>query len=280
MSIKEIILGFIKANITHYQSLVTKRKVYKNKDIDVLRLYEKTHFEASPVFVLSTGRTGTLFLTNILNQLPKTHVEHEPKNELLYYSKYAFENRRTKSDEIKLMIDASRYETIRNCFLNEQTYIETNNRITFFAYELAQLYPNAKFIHLVRPPVEFIKSGLNREWYSGNHLHDEGRITHQSKEVWDGFSDEEKIAWLWNETNQFIEDFKTSIAPDRHLTVISNKMYHSKQIQHDIVKFIGLDTFDYKEVKQVNKQKNRLQYEVDELKIASLLTVKKRYDFN
>ncbi|MDZ7690395.1 MAG: hypothetical protein U5K69_04470 [Balneolaceae bacterium] len=108
---------------------------------------------------------------------------------------------------VSKIVDAARYEQIRNAWLLDKKYIETNNRITFFCYALSELFPKSQFIHLVRQPEAFITSGLARDWYSNSVLHDEGRIKPTDNEL----QQVEKIAWLWNETNHFIEQFKREI---------------------------------------------------------------------
>ena len=278
MTILEIVRGFWDANLSYYRGLQTKRAANQQNDIDATKVYDEVHENASPVFVLSSGRAGTLYLSHILKQYTNISIEHEPENELIYYSKYAYENQ-SNGKEIRAVVDAARYEAIRNCYLQNVTYVETNNRITFFAHQLAELYPHAKFVHLVRNPEAFVKSGINRNWYSGKHLHDEGRIVPRDKAIWSGYSIEEKIAWLWNETNQFIENFKNSIPAERHFKLTSNELFSSHEKRGELLQFLGLDTTMYQQPKQVNKQIKKGLYSIDSEKIEVLVPLKKKYGF-
>ena len=176
MKIGKAISGLWNTNKNYYKTLVENRKLNVQTDCDYTELYNIVHKEAQPCFVLSTGRCGTALLTKVFEEHSGIEVHHTPTPELVYYSKYAFENQDSLSSEIKHLVDAARYDQIRSSFLLKKTFVETNNRITFFAQQLAELYPKAKFIHLIRNPIDFIKSGLARNWYSGKNPHDEGHI--------------------------------------------------------------------------------------------------------
>ena len=46
--------------------------------------------EYSPVYILSTGRSGSKFITHLLNQSSNITAFHEPKPTLLYFSNFAY----------------------------------------------------------------------------------------------------------------------------------------------------------------------------------------------
>jgi hypothetical protein len=98
-------------------------------------------------------------------------------------------------------------------------FIETNNRISFFAPAIRALIPGAKFVHLHRHPGEFVRSGIRRRWYVERSDHDLGRIrplgADPARPAWDGFTPLEKCSWLWSATNQFIEWSMTGLEPGR-----------------------------------------------------------------
>ena len=183
------------ANINYLKNMVESRKINAQTKFDYTELYNIVHQKSQPCFVLSTGRCGTALLTKIFELHHDVDVHHTPIPELVYHSKYAYENQKNLSNEVKYLIDAARYEHIRNAFLLNKTFIETNNRITFFAYQLKELYPKAKFVHLIRNPISFIKSGKARDWYTGKNPHDEGHIImNEDINMWNNYSQIEKIA--------------------------------------------------------------------------------------
>jgi hypothetical protein len=116
---------------------------------------------------------------------------------------------------LKELFLSNREQHLRYTYKTGKRYIETNNYITFFAPLLVKLFPDAKFIHLTRNPVQFIKSGLSRYYYTGGS-EDDKRIIPKDKGqgYWENLSQVGKIAWLWNETNLFIEKFKEKYNPN------------------------------------------------------------------
>jgi len=214
--------------------------------IDYTNLPQVIHQEARCCFVLSTGRCGTKLLTNLLGLSRRIRSEHESLPILVYFSKLAYEasvNTHEGSKESRLGIDMARYELIRDTFLRNQIYVETNNRLTFFAPSLAELFKKSRFIHLVRHPGDTVRSGIRRMWYTGRHSHDVGRIVPTNGSInWDGMTQIEKIAWLWNETNQFIEDFILNLGDNnRVLYVKAEDLFSKTEAAKEIFRFLQVD---------------------------------------
>jgi len=250
MNYKKNIDRLFTANKNAVKNIVRSRKIHTLKSVDYFNLFKEVHENASPCFVLSTGRCGTHLLTKLLSEHKKVDVYHAPSPELVYYSKYAFENADNKGEEIKRIIDAARYEYIRDSYLLEQQFVETNNRITFFALQLSLLYPESKFIHLIRDPVDFVKSGINRGWYSGSNEHDEGRIELNSEE-WTHYSDAKKIAWLWETTNRYIENFKGEIGSQRVMMIKSEELFSDLEMAESIFKHLELKPINSERIKKI-----------------------------
>lgn len=250
MKISELFQAFVQNQKEYFTKLKEQQHLHKSEE-PLGDLYRRVHQEAKPVFVLSTGRVGTKLLTQIAGFDKEIYAVHEPYPELTYHSVEAY--LKPKDPLVEQAVDVARYELIRNAFLLSKKYIETNNRITFFAYALAELYPGAKFVHLVRNPIDFVKSGIQRNWYSGMNFYDEGRIKEDDAAVWNGFTLAEKIAWLWAHTNQFIEEFKLS-KPDRCFTIKSEDLYSGGEMVKELVEFMGVQVSS-KEINRLTKQK-------------------------
>jgi hypothetical protein len=174
-----------------------------------------------PVFFLSTGRCGTNWFTNLLAEDKSVKVFHEPKPNLAVQGRIAYEvfsksNFNPNADQIQLLEEifhTAREQYIRYSFKTQRRFIETNNHTTFFAPVIAGLFPEAKFVHLNRHPGEFVRSALRRNFYNNpddiKRIYPVGDSTYKNK--WDALSQIEKNAWLWNETNAFIETFKNKV---------------------------------------------------------------------
>ncbi|MFH5831720.1 sulfotransferase [Halalkalibaculum sp. DA3122] len=238
MKLRQILEKFYQVNVDLYRELRDQSRIHRQiREVDVRSLYDRVHREAAPCFVLSTGRCGTRLLTDILQESDQLRPQHVPTPELTYYSSFAYKNAREKPELVSSIIDSARYEQIRDAWVLGKKYVETNNRITFFCHALADLFPGSNFIHLVRKPEEFITSGLARNWYSGTVLHDEGRIAPEDNQV----SQAEKIAWLWNETNGFIEAFKETCPEERVLTIRAEELFHSVDTTFRIFDFLDIN---------------------------------------
>ena len=191
--------------------------------------------------MLSTGRCGTRLLTEILRTSPHLDVEHQPRPELVYPGRLAYEAAAEQSAAWDLAALAARYEHVRSSYLDGAQYVETNNRVTFFAPHLARVFRRSRFIHVTRHPGAFVRSGLRRRYYQGAP-HDEGRIvpTHGDPLAagWEGLPQPLKIGWLWNATNAFIEDFKQSVAPARVLTVRGEDLFTDVAATVEIFAFL------------------------------------------
>jgi hypothetical protein len=205
-----------------------------------------------PCFVLSTGRCGTLSLNRLLQMSPSAHALHRPVPELIRASKEAYNRIGERPELFRQIFACAREELVHQAVRRDRTYIETNNRITFFAPIIRDVFPRAVFIHLVRHPGDFVRSGIRRRWYSGMHDHDLGRIAplEVSSINWDGLGIVEKIGWLWNETNQFIEDFKSTLPPDAAMTVRAEDLFDDPQVTEKIYSFLDLRDFNLASVRR------------------------------
>ena len=221
-------------NTKYWKALKLRAKLHGHlKDSDVLP--EDVLAQAAPVFVLSTGRVGTMLLTRLFELEKGLHIEHEALPEMLYTGKLAYADP-SNIEFTKGAFMAGRYEAIRDCQLQNLRYVETNNRLTFFAPAMAALFPNAKFIHLLRHPDSFVSSGIQRNWYTGKTITDEGRIAPAKNSGIERQQD--KIAWLWNATNAFIEDFKEGAGKDRTLTVRSEDLFSNTEEAERILNWL------------------------------------------
>ena len=221
-------------NTKYWKALKLRAKLHGHlKDSEVLP--EDVLANAAPVFVLSTGRVGTMLLTRLFELEKGLHIEHEALPEMLYTGKLAYADP-SNIEFTKGAFMAGRYEAIRDCQLQNLRYVETNNRLTFFAPAMAALFPNAKFIHLLRHPDSFVSSGIQRNWYTGKTITDEGRIAPAKNSGIERQQD--KIAWLWNATNSFIEDFKEGAGKDRTLTVRSEDLFSNTEEAERILNWL------------------------------------------
>jgi hypothetical protein len=199
------------------------------------------------VFTLSTGRCGTLQLADLLELSDDCHVYHHAEPELVLANRYAYESAESQSPEgLRLALLAARGERIIEAYKGKRRYVETNRYLTFFAHGLQDLLPEARFIHLVRNPKDFIRSGLARRYYAhafwnAVNIHPDITLPEaddpQALRV-------QRIAALWLETNRFIESFKASAPEGTCRMIRAEDLFEDPATTQSLYTFLGLPAPD------------------------------------
>lgn len=174
------------------------------------------------LFVLSTGRCGTTTLTKLLNLSPEVDAYHERKPKLVAPSLDAFYDGFEQRTKYARVFEEAHCGHLTWSRLRRRVYSDTSNRLTYFAPAIAAEFPNAKFIHLHRHPVDVLRSGMRRGWYQ-NSLWDPYRVrpaigtpAHLWWDQCDRFS---KICWYWSAINEFALRLANEIEPSRFMEV-------------------------------------------------------------
>ena len=208
------------------------------------------------IWCLSTGRVGSKTVSELLSLDASALSAHEPSPKLFGLGKISY----AKSD-----IDDSILEAIniaRNNIIgyDQKRYIETSPQVTFLAYHLLKVFPNSKFIHLVRNPVDVVNSGVKRKWYNGNTT-DQWRIVPSKKDPiyteWDKFDSISKNIWSWVETNKWIVEFCNTLPKENVMILKSEELF--KNNKEEITKlsiFCNCRKLDEKRVQKVIYKKS------------------------
>jgi len=194
---------------------------------------------STPIFILNTGRSGSALLQNIFKRFPKIDAHHEASPNLFLYSNFAFQNQE-KQELLKNIIKSARIELMLQSGISQKTYLETNQCLVFFAYQLIELFPNARFIHLTRHPGDFVRSAIKKGWHKNDSVWEMGRIRSSDDEVWDNYSQIEKLSWVWNETHDFIENFIRR-HPENCMQLKLENLVTSHKEFNKMLLFMGLD---------------------------------------
>ncbi len=231
-----------------------------HRKTDISQLRENLNqYITSPVFFLSTGRCGTKWFSDLLKENKQLTVLHAPVPSLAIQSKLVYEAINNLSNEqIRLLVQelffVAREQQLRFTYKAGKRYVETNNYITFFAPTLSRIFPDAKFVHLYRHPGQFVRSGMRRNYYTPGNANDQKRIKDiVNPELFNTYSQIEKISWLWNETNLFIEKFKQQ-NEKRVYTFNFNQL--SVENVTNLMDFLNIDIPMKKIAKSLNVKKN------------------------
>ena len=182
------------------------------------------------VFTLSTGRSGTKSLAALASLAGNVLAFHEPLPKLYGLS---FLCHGLPSDEPIEAIFREAFLTARRDRLHyacsfAKGYLETSPQATFLAPVIGRAVPGVKFIHVTRDPRDYIRSGIRRRWYV-DHPMDRSRIAppggSEQGVRWPDLSPFEKIVWLWQETNTWIDRFLSGLPPEQCLRLKAEDIF-------------------------------------------------------
>jgi Sulfotransferase family len=127
---------------------------------------ELSQVGSKTVFILSTGRTGTQFLAELLNRHKDVYAVHEPppSRRMRLWSMAYLQGE--ASDE-KMADVLRRYRSTYVSSVREKIYVESNNFLAGFADVIKREFKDAVLIHVVRDPRTYIRSSLNHGGDSG-----------------------------------------------------------------------------------------------------------------
>lgn len=205
-----------------------------------------------PVFIVSTGRSGSTMISQVLAVHPSLCAFHEPHPHLRTeaFAKWADPS---SYKAIERRIRRKRDDLISQIRLNRLIYVESSNYTSHLIEELHDIY-QAKFVHLYRDGRNFVRSGLERDWYNQQPLQHliktwlrRRYLVDIGKTATDNLLNPpgnlrtrlEKIAWLWTETNRKILDSFSSLPDSSKFSFKLEKLCKDKII--DLLNFIGVD---------------------------------------
>ncbi len=208
------------------------------------------------IFVLSTGRVGTVTLSALINLSPSILSFHEPHPLLYKMSKRAYQTGGLAGcegiwDDVFMSL---RTELIESALASGVGYVETSPQCTFLATAIYRTIPNVKFIHMVGHPATVVRSGMRRGWYAG-HSADATRIVPKDDsdiaKHWLDMTQLEKNAWLWSETNKWIFEFTSTLPQEKYKFLKSEDIFSgNKDVLNEIYEFCSIN---YPKEQKINK---------------------------
>lgn len=205
-------------------------------------------------FIVSTGRSGSTTLAEVLNGHPKCRCEHEPRHNMIRISTDFMHGKITPDDVCREIsanfIDCSVYPRSLVCGESDHKY---GNLIPY----LAKLMPDARFVWLIRDAEKVVASAVGRGWfddyeygYAEKPIRPEfterkwaefrgcGHLAGAfSEDEWRQMSMFERNCWYWRFWNDRIEADLKALPPDRWRFVQLETLAESIQ---DLQYFLGL----------------------------------------
>ncbi|WP_339903368.1 hypothetical protein [uncultured Cyclobacterium sp.] len=274
ISDNSIIKQNIKSNITFSPiNLLLNENNFKflNRKKTIDRSYDYKNLSNREIsFVLSTGRCGSQSISSFLNQHPQITSLHEPLYQQLSVISTNFlsglmNREEVKFELIKLYSNLPYYD-------KSKMYVESDQKIIPIADILLDIFPNSKFIWLIRNPKTFLLSARVRGWYFNDDpifsndsvlivpkfISQGCRITavniqNMSESEWNSLSQDDKILWYWNYWNHSIKYFMEKVKKENCFIIkLENISIESNKILNFLNKNLDIDMA----VKKTNQMRN------------------------
>jgi acetyltransferase-like isoleucine patch superfamily enzyme len=229
-------------------------------------------------FVLGTGRNGSTAIAKNLNRHAGIICQHEPKLSLVTLStKYS--HREVSIEKVKqelMMLYCEQYT------FPDLVYGESDQKLSNMVPLLRDILPSAKFIWLLRNPVDTINSTFSRGWFLDNDLYPTQvqRETYtenykpmysqyrvhadkaglMSEQEWKDMSPFARNCWYWSYWNEMIEAHLKTLPVGQSMLVRLEDLQFQMP---EILRFLGLPYDVSLEVQQANQAVYKLLTQSD-----------------
>ena len=154
-------------------------------------------------FFLSTARSGSKWLVNLLESASSVHARHEFSLNHRFQEEELLADKRTTDNFLDLVqnqIEAEELLREARTWIAKLPgdYAEANVYLERFLPALEEIFPTALFVHLHRNPKAVIRSIINKGWYD---TPDDARHPRIEITQWDSLRQFEKACWYVRHTN-------------------------------------------------------------------------------
>lgn len=199
---------------------------------------------SSPVFILSTARTGTQFFEDYINRTTGDALcIHEPRPSRIFkFLSNLYLNHRISDSLIINTYRWSRKKIFRKA--GDRLYIESSNLIFGCIPSLNKSYSDIRIIHIVRHPVSYVKSHLGHGFWRGHKKFFARHVPYwmENVDVTDPSDPVELLSARWNYVNRQVQSYSDT---NRYMRVrfedlFSREIRKSSGKLNQIREFCGL----------------------------------------
>lgn len=211
------------------------------------------------LFVLGTGRSGTTTCANLLSRIRGCRITHQMKPTLLREATSYVVGTMSQSEMVSLLHETRGFVQHGG----ERISGESNQRLAYVLPSLAEAFPTAKYLWVMRDGRDAVTSMHHRFWYHPN----EAQLRHQelsdwiinriradqvgqmSTSQWEKLDSFARCCWYWAYTNTLIAQTSKKLNLDIHCVQLEN-------LQRDwqtTAQFLGLKEEDLVEIPHSNR---------------------------
>ena len=196
------------------------------------------------IFVVGTGRSGTHWVGHILEEHPGVRATIETRPIFPIATRAAIQPK-SRPILLPLLRLAYRREVKRSLPL---AYADKSHPVIWFAEEVADWFPDARFVAIERNPFATVSSMLLHSGVSGWHANWRRHgipneflgISEKSAPLYDGFSETQKAALRWESHHDRLEFLKKRLAPRLHVLDYEEMSLNFKRTLEGLWEFLDL----------------------------------------
>jgi hypothetical protein len=254
---------------------------------------------AAPFFIVSSGRSGTAMLHKALAAEPVVDMQHEYAVQIT--QPLAVRRYLDLCDSREALKTLAQTHVAAMAFSGAKYWGDSSNKLSWLIAELAQLLPNAKFVHLARDGRKVAGSYFRKladECYDDRstailqaHYDDPGKALPPppEKKYWwpvprrgdalaqafRSFSQFERMCWHWAEVNQVILEALAAVPADKQLFIRLEDLRSSPDTARALYDFLNLRYRDshfaaFKKPHNVNKPEDRVLHEAERVRFEAI----------
>lgn len=219
---------------------------------------------ANLVFVLTTGRSGSMSIARALDTHPAIRARHEPRYQLIRLSTEYAHGLRDRA-EVRAELAAIFHEAAT--FETGLVHVESDQKYFNLVPLLHELLPAARFVWLLRDPREVVASAEARGWFRDGEYHPENppdefkvwcqyrlngaRCGAYTEAGWDAMSAFERCCWYWQYVNATIETGLAEVDPEQ---VHRTSLTHLNRDMAPLLTFLGVPVRDLRLARENTKR--------------------------
>ncbi|HEY0302175.1 MAG TPA: sulfotransferase [Rhizomicrobium sp.] len=252
-----------------------------------------------PFFIVSSGRSGTAMLHKALSADSSIDMQHEYAVQLT--QPLAVRRYLGLCDSREALKTLARTHVAAMAHSGAKHWGDSSNKLSWLIPDLAQLLPNAKFVHLVRDGRKVAGSYFRKladECYDDRSTailqahYDDPAATlapPPEKKYWwpvprrgdpvadafRGFGQFERMCWHWAEVNRVILEALAALPADRHLFLRLEDLRGSPAAAQALYAFLDLPYRDshfaaFRKPHNVNRPEDRLLTEAERVRFEAI----------